>query len=79
VRQSATNNFLERYVARLENENEFLRAQISVKDVQIKDLTVRGGETNVLIHELQKMFMPLLGKGGERSDARDKQAGADSL
>src|SRR3954469_13089202 len=30
-----------RYVARLEGENGFLREQITVKDVQIKDLTER--------------------------------------
>src|SRR5215218_5328948 len=34
-----------RYVARLEGENGFLREQITVKDVQIKDLTERARET----------------------------------
>jgi len=51
-----------RYVARLEGENEFLRAQITVKDGQIKDLTERSRETNHLIAGLQKMLTPLLGR-----------------
>ena len=59
-----------RYVTRLESENEFLRGQITVKDVQIKDLTERARETNHLIAGLQKMLTPLLGgsdrNGGER-------------
>src|SRR6266571_1206904 len=50
-----------RYVARLEGENEFLRGQITVKDVQIKDLTERARETNHLIAGLQRMLTPLLG------------------
>jgi hypothetical protein len=51
-----------RYVARLEGENTFLREQITVKDVQIKDLTERARETNHLIAGLQKMLTPLLGR-----------------
>ena len=51
-----------RYIARLEGENEFLRGQITVKDVQIKDLTERARETNHLIAGLQKMLTPLLGR-----------------
>src|SRR3954471_13487128 len=51
-----------RYVARLEGENGFLREQITVKDVQIKDLTERARETNHLIAGLQKMLTPLLGR-----------------
>jgi hypothetical protein len=50
-----------RYIQRLENENEFLRGQIGVKDGQIKELTERARETNVLIAGLQKMLTPLLG------------------
>ena len=49
------------YVDRLESENEFLRGQIGVKDGQIKELTERARETNVLIAGLQKMLTPLLG------------------
>src|SRR4051794_37830684 len=59
-----------RYVARLEGENGFLREQITVKDVQIKDLTERARETNHLIAGLQKMLTPLLGR--PRSDDRDR-------
>jgi hypothetical protein len=47
---------------RLENENVFLRQQITVKDEQIKDLTERARETNHLIAGLQKMLTPLLGR-----------------
>jgi len=52
---------MSRYVAQLESENGFLRGQISVKDEQIKDLTERARETNLLIAGLQKMLTPLLG------------------
>lgn len=55
-----------RYVTRLESENEFLRGQITVKDVQIKDLTERARETNHLIAGLQRMLTPLLGRGSDR-------------
>ena len=47
----------DRYVARVESENEFLRQQITVKDDQIKDLTERARETNHLIAGLQKMLL----------------------
>jgi hypothetical protein len=47
----------ERYIARLENENEFLRGQVGVKDGQIKELTERARETNVLIAGLQRLFL----------------------
>jgi hypothetical protein len=50
----------ERYVARLENENVFLREQVSVKDTQIGALLERDKETNTLIHRLQAMLAPLL-------------------
>jgi hypothetical protein len=61
----------ERYIERLEGENEFLRRQVSVKDDQIKDLTERARETNHLIAGLQKMLTPLLGRSGERSETVD--------
>jgi hypothetical protein len=57
-----------RFVARLESENEFLRGEIGVKNSQIKELTERARETNVLIAGLQKMLTPLLG-GGAPDDA----------
>jgi hypothetical protein len=56
-RQATTDD---RYVARLESENEFLRGQIAVKDEQIKEQTARARETNILIDGLQKMLAPLL-------------------
>lgn len=47
------------YVERVESENEFLRKQIGVKDDQIKDLTERARETNVLIQGLQNLVLQL--------------------
>ena len=57
-----------RYVARIESENEFLRGQVVVKDTQIKDLTDRARETNVLIQGLQNILKPLLGSRREHPD-----------
>jgi hypothetical protein len=57
-----------RYVGALERENEFLRGQVVVKDTQIKEMTERARETNVLIGGLQKMLSPLLGMPRERRD-----------
>jgi len=57
-----------RYVGVLERENEFLRGQVVVKDTQIKEMTERARETNVLIGGLQKMLSPLLGSPRERRD-----------
>jgi hypothetical protein len=56
-RQDAAND---KYVARLEGEVEFLRGQISTKDLQISELTERSRETNVLIRGLQRLLAPLL-------------------
>ncbi|MGJ0531836.1 hypothetical protein [Methylocystis sp.] len=61
VRQVATTDADTRYVARLESEVDFLRGQVSTKDAQIKELTERSRETNVLIGGLQRMLAPLLG------------------
>ena len=60
----------DRYVARLESENEFLRAQIGVKDTQIGEMTERARETNILIGGLQKMLSPLLSAPGEHRAER---------
>lgn len=46
----------DRYTERLESENQFLREQIGVKDSQIKELTERARETNILIAGLQKLL-----------------------
>jgi hypothetical protein len=71
-RQTAVEaDFVSRYVARLEGENEFLRGQVTVKDGQIKEMTERARETNVLIAGLQKMLTPLLGRpAGSQPDDR---------
>ena len=63
---AAVRDYDGRYVARLESENDFLRGQMEVKDTQIKELTERARETNVLIAGLQKMLSPLLSAPGER-------------
>ncbi|MBM3553469.1 MAG: hypothetical protein FJX45_17395 [Alphaproteobacteria bacterium] len=60
-RQVATTDADTRYVARLESEVDFLRGQVATKDAQIKELTERSRETNVLIGGLQRMLAPLLG------------------
>ncbi|MDP3077958.1 hypothetical protein [Bradyrhizobium sp.] len=57
-----------RYVGALERENEFLRDQVVVKDTQIREMTERARETNVLIGGLQKMLSPLLGRPREHRD-----------
>jgi len=52
---------LEREVERLQDDREFLREQIKVKDGQIASLLERDRETNILIRGLQEMLTPLLG------------------
>ena len=60
-RQDATTpGILEKYVA-LEGEVEFLREENATKNAQIKELTERSRETNLLIGGLQRMLAPLLG------------------
>ena len=59
----------DRYVKLLERENDFLRSQVDTKDGQIKELTERSRETNMLVAGLQKMLSPLLGTG--RTDTHD--------
>jgi hypothetical protein len=61
TKHDATSPDMSRYVVRLESENDFLRGQMEVKDTQIKELTERARETNLLIAGLQKMLTPLLG------------------
>jgi len=65
-RHVATSQDESRYVARLESEVDFLRGKISTKDAQIKELTERSRETNVLIGGLQRMLSPLLGRGPDQ-------------
>lgn len=54
---------MSRYVAQLENENHFLRSEITVKNDQIKDLTERARETNHLIARLYDSLKLVLGPG----------------
>ena len=53
---------------RLEDDREFLREQIKVKDGQISSLLERDRETNILIRGLQEMLTPLL--SGPRPEPR---------
>lgn len=64
----------DRYLGRLESEVVFLRDQIGVKDGQIKELTERARETNLLINGLQRMLGPLLSAPDRE---RDLAAGED--
>jgi hypothetical protein len=61
-RPVATSPDLSRYVARLEGDIDFLRSQMDVKDNQIKEMTERARETNVLIAGLQKNDDTLVGE-----------------
>jgi hypothetical protein len=61
----------DRYVVRLEGEVEFLRGQVGTKDAQIKELTERSRETNLLVAGLQKMLTPLLSRGDDRGPGPD--------
>lgn len=63
---------MSRLVSLIESENQFLRAQVNIKDAQIKDLTERARETNHLIAGLQRMLSPLL---RTRHDDSDKHQG----
>ena len=76
-RPAATPPDTDRYVSRLESENEFLRGQVVVKDGQIKELTERARETNLLIGGLQKMLTPLL--GSRRGSGGDEHAAGDAF
>jgi hypothetical protein len=73
-RPVATSPDLSRYVARLEGDIDFLRDQMDVKDNQIKEMTERARETNVLIAGLQKMLTPLLGNPKERRDETEERS-----
>ena len=55
-----------------DDEIKFLRAEVVVKNDQIKDLTERARETNHLIAGLQKMI-PLLGRATEPSPDVDQR------
>jgi hypothetical protein len=58
---AASPDLSERYIGRLEGEVTFLREEISTKNAQIKELTERSRETNLLVGGLQRLLAPLLG------------------
>ena len=70
-RQDTAND---RYVSRLEGEVEFLRGQITTKDLQIRELTERSRETNVLIGGLQRLLAPLLGSPDPHPNRNNMQS-----
>ncbi len=80
-RQVATPpDLTDRYIGRLEGEVAFLREELTTKNAQIKELTERSRETNVLIGGLQRLLAPMLGspdphrpssEDAARSDYRD--------
>ena len=51
----------DKFIERLEGEIAFLRDEIGTKNAQIKELSERSRETNLLIGGLQRMLSPLLG------------------
>jgi len=77
-RQVATTPDLsERYINRLEGEVTFLREEISTKNAQIKELSERSRETNVLIGGLQRLLAPLLGSGDPHPPKPEEPQRAD--
>ena len=83
-RQSATEPDMSGMVAVLERENlllreqkDFYRHQVDVKDTQIAALLERDKETNTLVHRLQTMLAPLLGRGGNRDHHQDSDPYVD--
>ena len=66
----------DKYVARLEGEVEFLRGEISTKNLQISELTERSRETNVLIGGLQRLLAPLLRSPDPHPRTLEDHAGA---
>jgi hypothetical protein len=65
-----------RYLDRLEEDNEFLRGQIAVKDTTIAALLERDRETNVLVNQLQRMLAPLLGRPMDPPGDASRQEGS---
>ncbi len=64
-----------KYIDRLEGEVVFLREEITTKNAQIKELTERSRETNVLIGGLQRMLAPLLGSPDPHTPKPDDLSG----
>ena len=59
--QATSPDLTDRYIGRLEGEVSFLRDELTTKNAQIKELTERSRETNVLIGGLQRLLAPMLG------------------
>ena len=64
----------DKYVDRLEGEVAFLRDEISTKNAQIKELTERSRETNLLVGGLQRLIAPLLGQPDPYPQHKDNQS-----
>jgi hypothetical protein len=70
----ATTNDGARYVALLEQDNEFLRDQVKKKDEQISDLSMRFSETQTLLGAMQRMLAPLLGQADPFTKPENREA-----
>jgi hypothetical protein len=56
----------------------FLREEITTKNAQIKELTERSRETNVLIGGLQRMLAPLLGSPDPHTPKSEDLSGREA-
>ena len=74
---ATTSDLMQRYTERLEGEVTFLREEISTKNAQIKELSERSRETNVLIGGLQRLLAPLLGSGDPHPPKPEEQQRTD--
>jgi hypothetical protein len=73
-RPGAAGEYVEQLQKRLTEKDDeigFLRSEISVKNDQIKELSERSRETNILIGGLQKMLTPLLGRRPDRDEPNE--------
>jgi hypothetical protein len=62
---------LQKRLCEKDGEIGFLRSEIGVKNAQIRELSERSRETNILIGGLQKMLTPLLGRRPERDEPNE--------
>jgi hypothetical protein len=69
---------LEKRLSEKDDEIGFLRSEIGVKNDQIKELSERSRETNILIGGLQKMLTPLLGRRLDREESNEVGGGPSS-
>jgi hypothetical protein len=67
-----------RYVARLEDDNLFLRGQLGVKDKTIDALLERDRESNILVGQLQQLLAPLLSAPDRQSTKTGEEHKAPS-